>query len=52
MAHFSREEILTSGGLMLDWIRDMRQVDPVADWCWRVLRAVIKMPDGEGEGLM
>ena len=35
--HVNREELKVTVGLLLDWIRDMRQVDAVADWGWKIL---------------
>jgi hypothetical protein len=36
------EEISRSVGLMLDWIRDMRQVDGIANWGWTVLEPLYR----------
>jgi hypothetical protein len=36
------EDLETSVGLMLDWIRDMRLVDGIADWGWRVLEPLYR----------
>ncbi|TVY37943.1 hypothetical protein LSUB1_G003152 [Lachnellula subtilissima] len=27
-------------GLMLDWIRDLKSVDPIASWCWKILQGI------------
>jgi hypothetical protein len=26
--------------LMIDWIRDLRSVDTIAMWCWKILQIV------------
>ncbi|KAK5162475.1 hypothetical protein LTR04_003649 [Oleoguttula sp. CCFEE 6159] len=33
----NRDEMETAAGLMLDWIRDIRQVDGIAEWSWKIL---------------
>lgn len=38
-------------GLMLDWIRDLKGTDPIADWCWRILDGVYHLEEkGSGRG--
>jgi hypothetical protein len=39
MASFE-EDVETTITCMLDWIRDLKDVDPLAGWCWGILRAV------------
>jgi hypothetical protein len=36
------EELARSVALMLDWIRDMRFVDGIAEWGWRVLEPLYR----------
>jgi hypothetical protein len=26
--------------LMLDWIRDLKTIDPIAMWCWKILQGI------------
>lgn len=33
----SHEDIQRTASLMLDWVRDVRQLDGIADWSWRIL---------------
>lgn len=35
--HVSHEEIEKTASLMLEWIRDVKQLDGVAEWSWRIL---------------
>jgi hypothetical protein len=35
--HVNQNEMNQSIALMLEWVRDMRQVDGFASWGWRVL---------------
>ncbi|KAF2715929.1 hypothetical protein K431DRAFT_316899 [Polychaeton citri CBS 116435] len=38
------EEIQRTISLMMEWIRDVRQVDGIADWGWRVLEPLYASP--------
>lgn len=33
-------------GLYIDWIRDLKEVDPAARWCWEIVKAVYRLDDG------
>jgi hypothetical protein len=33
-------EVNVSIELMLDWIRDLKSSDPIAMWCWKVLKGI------------
>ena len=33
----NQDDIQKTVGLMLDWIRDVKQLDGIADWSWRIL---------------
>lgn len=36
-----QEQIEDTVGLMLDWIRDLKNAeDPIAVWCWNMLKGV------------
>ena len=35
--NFEPGELEESATLMLDWIRDMRKVDGIAQWGWKIL---------------
>ena len=35
--HVNHEEIQKTAALMLDWVRDVKQLDGVAAWSWRIL---------------
>lgn len=35
--HVNRDDIQKTVQLMLEWIRDVKQVDGIADWSWRIL---------------
>lgn len=35
--YFAHGEIEESKELMIDWIKDLREIDGVADWAWKVL---------------
>lgn len=35
--HVNSEHVQRTVALMLDWMRDMRQVDGIADWSWGIL---------------
>lgn len=39
----NREDMEQSAQLMLDWLRDMRQVDGIAEWGWRILEPLYLM---------
>ncbi|TVY40986.1 hypothetical protein LOCC1_G003568 [Lachnellula occidentalis] len=32
-------------GLMLDWIRDLKSVCPIASWCWKILQGIYPIED-------
>lgn len=34
------KDVLQSVDLMLDWIRDLKSIDPIAMWCWDILKRV------------
>jgi len=34
------EEIGPTVDTMIDWIRDLKSSDPIAQWCWNVLQGV------------
>jgi len=29
--------------LMLDWIRDLKSSDPIAQWCWKILQRIYNL---------
>lgn len=31
--------------LYIDWIRDLKDVDPTARWCWSILKEVYSLED-------
>ena len=33
----NHEDIQKTASLMLDWVRDVKQLDGIADWSWRIL---------------
>ncbi|KAH8815239.1 hypothetical protein F5884DRAFT_169964 [Xylogone sp. PMI_703] len=33
-------EVASTTALMVDWIRDLKGIDAVAEWCWRILQGV------------
>lgn len=35
--YFPLQEIAKARGMMWKWLRDMKEVDGVAGWCWEVL---------------
>lgn len=36
-------DVEQSVDLMLDWIRDLKSSDPIAQWCWNILKGVYHM---------
>lgn len=36
-SHVSQDEIQKTVSLMLEWIRDVKQLDGIAEWSWRIL---------------
>lgn len=36
-SHVNHEEIRRTVELMLDWVRDVKQLDGIAEWSWRIL---------------
>jgi hypothetical protein len=34
------QEYIESIRLMMDWISDLKDVDPIAMWCWRIIQSV------------
>lgn len=47
-----RQEIDMSIRLMLEWVRDVRQVDGIAEWSWAILEPLYAQPPMGGGGLM
>ncbi|KAI9780525.1 MAG: hypothetical protein M1839_006643 [Geoglossum umbratile] len=43
--HLEPEELEESAGLMLDWIRDMKKVEGIAEWGWRLLERYLTSRD-------
>jgi hypothetical protein len=39
-----RDEIQRTTALLLDWIRDVKQVDGIAEWAWKVLDPLFNTP--------
>ncbi|RFU25649.1 hypothetical protein B7463_g10677, partial [Scytalidium lignicola] len=35
-------DVDSTTSLMVDWIRDLKGIDPVAEWCWKILQGVYK----------
>jgi len=29
--------------MMLDWIRDLKSIDPIAKWCWEILQGIYQL---------
>ncbi|CAK4032437.1 related to acetate regulatory DNA binding [Lecanosticta acicola] len=40
--HVNRDELEKTIRLMLEWVRDVRQVDGIADWSWGILEPLYK----------
>jgi hypothetical protein len=40
--HVSDEELMATALLMLDWLKDMKQVDATADWAWTFLQRIFR----------
>ena len=40
-----RKEMEETASLLLAWLRDIKQVDGIADWCWRILSPLYTNPD-------
>ncbi|KAK3082434.1 hypothetical protein LTR53_020377, partial [Teratosphaeriaceae sp. CCFEE 6253] len=38
------KEIEQTAELMLDWMRDVKQVDGIAEWSWGILEALYNVP--------
>jgi hypothetical protein len=34
--------------VMIDWIRDLKACDPIASWCWNILRGVYGLDERDG----
>ena len=45
-----RDEISRTVGLMLEWMRDVRQVDGIAEWSWGILAPLYGVAGGEMQG--
>lgn len=43
-SHVSQDEVQKSVTLMLEWMRDVKQLDGIAEWSWRILEPLY--PDG------
>jgi hypothetical protein len=43
-ADFSTRAARTTS-LYIEWIRDLKDWDPVAQWCWEIVRAIYRLPD-------
>lgn len=43
-SHVSQEEVQKSVTLMLEWMRDVKQLDGIAEWSWRILEPMF--PNG------
>lgn len=37
------EEVDTTVDMMLDWIRDLKSVDPLAQWSWNILQSIYQL---------
>lgn len=35
--------------LMIDWIRDLKANDPIARWCYNVLKPIYNLPEDGGD---
>ncbi|KAH0544603.1 hypothetical protein FGG08_001252 [Glutinoglossum americanum] len=44
--HFEPGELEESASLMLDWVYDMKKVDCIAEWGWRILERLSSQIDG------
>ncbi|CZT14774.1 related to acetate regulatory DNA binding protein FacB [Ramularia collo-cygni] len=42
----NREELQKTVLLMLEWVRDVRQVDGIAEWLWKILEPLYSGPGG------
>lgn len=38
------QDIQNTASLMLDWIKDVKQMDGIADWSWRILEPLYSSP--------
>lgn len=39
----NRDDVQKSVALMLEWIRDVKQVDGIAAWAWRILEPLYSL---------
>ncbi|KAF2215184.1 hypothetical protein CERZMDRAFT_82236 [Cercospora zeae-maydis SCOH1-5] len=45
--HVNRDDITATVSCMLEWIRDIRQVDAIADWSWLILEPLYSVGQGQ-----
>ncbi|PIA95088.1 hypothetical protein CB0940_08360 [Cercospora beticola] len=48
--HVNRDEITSTVSCMLEWVRDVRQVDGIAEWSWRILEPLYAVGQGQSHG--
>lgn len=39
----NRDELEQTASLMLDWLRDIKQVDGIAEWSWKILSPLYRV---------